>query len=834
LARDNEPPSPMRMLNPFRYISAAFCALALAATATAQVAAPYCFGTSCPCGNDDDLAGCGNSGLDGDPATGALLEGFGSADVLRDDLVLRVSGVKPGAFGLIFMGAAAIQVPFGDGQRCVGAGGVGTFRFPARQTTVDGAYLEHGLVARSQGFAAGAIRAGSTWYFQGWFRDSQGPCGSGFNLSNGLPVTFGLQGSDGPVEVQLAGRPLATYPFFEYSRAFNQGSDLYVSLDPAQHPALANTSTELYVVAAKTDVEWQQDARLIDVRGSSQALNIGAPGVQANSFLIDAGTLNGTEGTGVGIGYDLVLDVDRDGELGAGDLVDGLSVEAGAYVVRDVTLPGPHAVSQIMYSGGSFLQQTTYFPTDVASMDKLPLVVVSHGNGHDYRWYDHIGFHMASYGYVVMSHRNNTVPGSHAAATTTITNTEYFLRSLPVIEGGALLGHVDSHRITWIGHSRGADGVVRAYHRMFTGNAVPTGFDVDDIVLISSIAPVDFGGPQASNPHGANFHLWTGSADADVNGGPNSDAVQTFHLLDRATGTRLATTLHGAGHGVFHDGGGSFVANGPCLNGRVRVHNMMRGYLVPLLAHFVRDDIPSKDFLWRQWEGFSPIGSPAAHDCVSVQLEYVDGPQNGNFVIDDFQSESGPDVSSSGGSVTFTVQNVVEGLLNDANTSFSHDLDDAMNGMTRARANDTTRGVVFDWDAPSYYELSLPPAERDLRAGAYLSLKACQAARHPNTEAELGDLTFTVTLRDALGRTSSISIGATGGGVEEPYQRTGAGTGAGWANEFETQRIRLTDFLSDGVQLDLGHIKAVRLEFGGASGSSVGRIGIDDIEITKD
>jgi len=50
----------------------------------------------------------------------------------------------------------------------------------------------------------------------------------------------------------------------------------------------------------------------------------------------------------------------------------------------------------------------------------------------------------------------------------------------------------------------------------------------------------------------------------------------------------------------------------------------------------------------------------------------------------------------------------------------------------------------------------------------------------------LGDLTFDVRLRDSQGGSSTINIGAYGGGIEEPYQRTGCGSGTGWANEFET------------------------------------------------
>jgi hypothetical protein len=31
---------------------------------------------------------------------------------------------------------------------------------------------------------------GQTRYFQGWYRNPGGPCGTGFNLTNGLGITF--------------------------------------------------------------------------------------------------------------------------------------------------------------------------------------------------------------------------------------------------------------------------------------------------------------------------------------------------------------------------------------------------------------------------------------------------------------------------------------------------------------------------------------------------------------------------------------------------------------------------------------------------------------------
>jgi hypothetical protein len=134
--------------------------------------------------------------------------------------------------------------------------------------------------------------------------------------------------------------------------------------------------------------------------------------------------------------------------------------------------------------------------------------------------------------------------------------------------------------------------------------------------------------------------------------------------------------------------------------------------------------------------------------------------------------------------------------------------------------------------------------EQDLSDDASLSFRAAQISRHPNTIAAFGDLTFDVVLVDGSGDSSRINIAAYGGGLEEPYQRGGPGgsffdCGAGppgWYAEFETVRIRLSDFLNNGSDVDLTNIVAVRFEFAapGSGTSPVGRIGLDEIEITRD
>ena len=158
-----------------------------------------------------------------------------------------------------------------------------------------------------------------------------------------------------------------------------------------------------------------------------------------------------------------------------------------------------------------------------------------------------------------------------------------------------------------------------------------------------------------------------------------------------------------------------------------------------------------------------------------------------------------------------------------------------MNGTTLGGQSDNgTHGVVFEWSSEAYYQQQLKAEKRDVRGYEFLSFRAAQATRHPNTTYQLGDLTFTVRLRDGDGNTSFINVGAYGGGIEEPYQRTGDGSGVGWHNEFETIRLRLSDFQNNGQPLDLSDITNIRFLFGSSWGSSKGRLNLDTIEFTKD
>ena len=124
--------------------------------------------------------------------SGAVMDSNGNTSISANNFEIRAIGAAQNKNGIFFYGPAAVQVAFGDGFQCVGAGGVGIFRLnPLLQTDVFGNVSRNvNFTTHPAGSGPGQITAGSTWRFQFWFRDPQGPGGSGFNLTDGLAATF--------------------------------------------------------------------------------------------------------------------------------------------------------------------------------------------------------------------------------------------------------------------------------------------------------------------------------------------------------------------------------------------------------------------------------------------------------------------------------------------------------------------------------------------------------------------------------------------------------------------------------------------------------------------
>lgn len=120
--------------------------------------------------------------------SGCTLGWSGSTSVAANTFTLTASRAPATTAGLFFYGPQAGQTPFGNGFRCISGG---FYRLRPGVVT-DGL----GSVSRLLDFTTGLpasgvsqITAGSTWFFQLWYRDTAAG-GAGFNVSDGLCATF--------------------------------------------------------------------------------------------------------------------------------------------------------------------------------------------------------------------------------------------------------------------------------------------------------------------------------------------------------------------------------------------------------------------------------------------------------------------------------------------------------------------------------------------------------------------------------------------------------------------------------------------------------------------
>jgi len=122
--------------------------------------------------------------------SGALISHNGSRSVAANSFEL-VSQTQPSnQFGLFFYSGSQVNggagIPFGDGLRCVG-GSQSIYRLPVINS--GGSGVQSFTIDFGNLPTGGGISGGDTLNFQSWYRDP-GAGASGFNLSDGLQVTF--------------------------------------------------------------------------------------------------------------------------------------------------------------------------------------------------------------------------------------------------------------------------------------------------------------------------------------------------------------------------------------------------------------------------------------------------------------------------------------------------------------------------------------------------------------------------------------------------------------------------------------------------------------------
>ncbi len=604
---------------------------------------------------------------------------------------------------------------------------------------------------------------------------------------------------------ERTGRPHPTLGLGTAS-TFLSGDILLAALEPTREPELLEITVDLWLVLDRE--RWSEGTVLEDLRGAPTPYRLDDDDRAARA--VELWTAPEVD---VPLAVDLVIDVDRDGRLSPGDRIDGWE-GPGLVILPDLAAPGPYRVDTQDLDG----PRRFWWPR--SPEQPPPLVAIAHGAGQSWTSYDDLGAHLASWGAAVFTYPN-PVEDIDAAAQAALSQLDRALAG----DRPSGVAQLDPDALVLIGHSRGGEAVVRA-----VDDAVrdPTGSPIraEQIALVSAIAPTVHGDPiHRSTPHDRPFHLLTAGADGDVTGGVldpvtlgDCAACMSLRMLQGAIGPVWASALPGATHADFACCGTDPVLPDADLLGRATVQAYNRAVHAALLEGVVRHQ-PGFTALLEHPEQLLPL----ARDTGALRIFR---PWDA-FWLDDFQREPALDRASSGATVRATVEDAVEGMLDDADRSFAWDPADPMNGMTLAHHDDparAARGTVFGWTSDARWELRFEP--RDLRPWSALVLEMAQQTGHPLTEALGGPLVFDVVLVDVSGVEARISTEPYGV-VPPPNPRDG-----GWANLFLTVRIAVADFSAAGP-VDLGRIRAVRLEFGPTHGAAVGRLGMERIGLVR-
>ncbi len=138
------------------------------------------------------LSSCGASGfcasLPNSSGNAATIGATGSFGIGANDTQLFAVGCPPTRPGIFFCGPNPAQIPFANGYLCVSPFQPGLTRVPHAVVTDATGHASTKLDLPSLPPSA-PVAAGSTLYFQFWFRDPLGG-GAASNLSDGLSLTF--------------------------------------------------------------------------------------------------------------------------------------------------------------------------------------------------------------------------------------------------------------------------------------------------------------------------------------------------------------------------------------------------------------------------------------------------------------------------------------------------------------------------------------------------------------------------------------------------------------------------------------------------------------------
>ncbi|MGY1670820.1 hypothetical protein [Geodermatophilus sp. SYSU D00710] len=426
-----------------------------------------------------------------------------------------------------------------------------------------------------------------------------------------------------------------------------------------------------------------------------------------------------------------------------------------------------------------------------------PVVVVVHGNGHQFTSYAFLLEHLAANGFVSASiHMPSGVHG--------LARANAFFDHLGLLR--VLFGAVLQNTVGVLGHSRGGEAVFKiARLNRSLGLAI-------GLKGVLALAPTDqYGRETLVGLRAVPLHVLYGAKDADVSGWPpyaGYDVRQSgFSLYDRADGRDKSMSFV---ENATHNG---FVTTNEASPPPLLPASAQRTILLADANAFFRATLRQEPEWTGVLRGDSVPGSVASTGA-RIHHQYRSTRRR---TLDDFEGAHTPSswkTGTLGGAVTQV------GLPADPVEAQLYPHDD--------RSPHDTGGLRLAWNSTSdALSMSVPSAARDVRTFAVLSFSVARVAKSPSNPATRPQ-DLRVVLEDGSGHERSVRVSAFGSiPVEAAANEPGNVKSA-----MTTVRIPLAAYTSasDGDEpVDLSDVVAVTFSF---TEVPTGDIALDNVEFS--
>jgi Cutinase len=667
-------------------------------------------------------------------------------------------------------------------------------------------------------------------------------------------------------KIPASGHSISGAPYFRYADTFTIGEDVWVGLDPGIiDPSNVSKMCALYVIQSKDDAGWINSAlnhlAILGGNGNTIKHKVQAGCMNANKILVWPNAMqpgeydivadfgNNTPDASLFMQddqYDTPLDI-IDGYFVSGfrvvndpgtmedfvfvgnwnydeNVVNGMGLQ-GTVTVQDEVSDYHSSESPILVNRQVRMKANVYFPADIPGVTDpaqistvqtdYPLIVIIHGNGHDYTTYDFLLNHFARNGFIAAS-----IDVRYLSGGVEVHNMKGLGRANALFPHFNILNtkfgsHVENN-IGIMGHSRGGEAVIKAARLNQQGNL---GHNINAVI---SLAPTDkYGSEILGGLWSKPYFVLYGSRDGDEPGVIETSGYtvpQTgFSLYDRASGSQKSMCfVYRATHNGFitdnHDApwDGDIEANmEPVPSQRA----FTKAYMNAFFRWHLKNEL--------QWDGmFKGEWTPSSISSTGAKF-YTQYNDSVTQVVDNFEGVVDWQTSTMGGSVTHNGTLPVDPVEDKMSAAVIAGLD--------PKSPHDTQGIKIKWDnLNDKLVFNIPIAHKDISSYSTLSFRVTQKVDSPDNPANQSQ-NFRVSLKDGANNERAVRVSPFYVIPFPDYRPNHANS----KSAMTTIRIPLKSYTivcAGQVQVNLQDIKSLSFLF---SEKATGEIEIDEVEFSN-